>query len=252
MSRRPVRVASHAHSRWSYDADWPLDRIARTFGRLGAAAVLMSEHDTGFDGERFSDYLAECRAAGTARCALVPGIEYSCPDNDVHILVWGLDRFLGASRPVLDTLRDVAERGGVAVLAHPDRRSVWRLYSPDWRPYLAGVEIWNRKADGLAPSGNALDLARRSGLTAMTGVDFHRAQQLWPLMNEIVVDAALPLETGLIEGIRAGRVEPRAFGARLLDARDGEPGRAVAMHRSLERTRLALKRAMAGGRGGPP
>ena len=252
MSRMPVRVALHAHSRWSYDADWPLARIARTFGRLGAAAVLMSEHDTGFEGERFSEYLDECRAAGTARCALVPGIEYSCPDNDVHILVWGLDRFLGASRPVLDTLRDVAEQGGIAVLAHPVRRAAWRLYSPDWRPYLAGIEIWNRKADGLAPGGDALDLVRGSGLAATTGVDFHRAQQLWPLMNEIVVDAALPLEAGLIEGIRAGRVEPCAFGARLLGVRDREPVRAVAAHQSLERARRALKRALARARGGLP
>ena len=44
-----MRVVLHCHSTWSHDGHWPLERIARLFGRLGIGAVMMTEHDTGFD-----------------------------------------------------------------------------------------------------------------------------------------------------------------------------------------------------------
>lgn len=240
---RPLRVVLHAHSEWSYDAEWPLERVARAMARLGADAVMMTEHDTGFPAERFDAYRAACAAASTPRCAVIPGIEYSSPDNSVHVLTWGLDRFLGASRPTGETLKAVAEAGGAAVFAHPARRDVWRIFDPAWAKLLSGMEVWNRKTDGVAPGREALRLARRHGLPATVGMDFHRRNQLWPLTNLIApeMQAGEGLEAGLVAALRAGRVTPCAFGAPLLDAA-GEPaspwhGRAEALRRGLKRLR---------------
>jgi hypothetical protein len=238
-----IPVAVHVHSRWSYDADWPLERLARLFSRMGARAVMMSEHDTGFDGARFEDYVAECRAASTEACAIVPGIEYSSPDNDIHVLTWGLDRFLGEGRPTLDTLRDVAAAGGAAVFAHPKRRDVWRRFSPDWAPYLSAIEVWNRKSDGVAPGAEALAIQAQTGLPAVVGVDFHRRAQIWPLLNRMDVAAGAPLEAGLVDALRAGRLTPLAFGGRVMRRDGGGAAPAMALHRGLERLRRGLKRA---------
>jgi predicted metal-dependent phosphoesterase TrpH len=243
-----IPVVLHAHSRWSYDADWPLARIGRLFARMGARAVMMTEHDTGFDAARFADYVAECRAAGPAGCAMVPGIEYSCPDNCVHILTWGVERFLGEARPTLEILRAVAEAGGVAVFAHPRRREAWRRFSPEWVPHLAAIEVWNRKTDGLAPGEEALALVAATGLPATVGVDFHRRQQVWPLLNRIAPAPGLPLEAGLVACLRAGRVVPRAFGARVMAADGASLAPAMAVHGGLERLRRGAKAAV--GRGG--
>ena len=236
---KTLNVVLHAHSEWSYDADWPLERVARVMGRMGADVVMMTEHDTDFPADRFQEYRAACAAASTERCALIPGIEYSSPDNAIHVLTWGLERFLGAGRPTLDTLRDAANSGAAAVFAHPARRDVWKAWNPDWVPLLSGLEVWNRKTDGVAPGVEALRLARKTGLTATTGMDFHRANQLWPLANRIEIDETLPLEAALVEALRAGRVAPRAFGADLLSA-PGVP--ASSWHARLEAARRGIKR----------
>jgi hypothetical protein len=241
VKQRSVTTILHAHSSWSYDGRWPLARLARLFGRMGAEAAMLTEHDTGFDAARFADFVAECAAASTRRCRLVPGIEYSSPDNDVHILTWGVDRFLGVGRPVLATLRDVAEAGGVSVLAHPARRDAWRLFLPEWVPYLAAIEVWNRKADGLAPGREALALVARTGLPATAGLDFHRRKQIWPLANRLTVDTALPLERGLVEALRAGRVVPTAFGLPVLDAGRRERPAFGMVNRGAERLRRAVR-----------
>jgi predicted metal-dependent phosphoesterase TrpH len=243
-----IRVVLHAHSVWSYDGHWPLERIARTFGRLGADAVMMTEHDTGFDPGRFAEYRAACAAASTPDCRLIPGIEYSDRANDVHILTWGLDRFLGEGRPVEATLEDVRSHGGVAVLAHPARRDAWRLFRAAWVPLLDGIEIWNRKTDGLAPGTEALRLQAETGLASTVGIDFHRPRHLYPLDHLCALppgagpDDGAGLEKELVAALRTGALAPRAFRRTLLGA-GGEPSQGL-MHRRLERMRSGLRRLL--------
>lgn len=236
---RRMRVVIHAHSLWSYDGRYSLDRIARIYGRLGADAVMMTEHDTGFAPERFAAYRATCAASSTPRCHLVPGIEYSSPDNDIHILTWGVGRFLGEHRPVLDTLRDVQAAGGVAVLAHPARRRAWAKVDPAWFGLLHGIELWNRKTDGIAHGPEALALIRQTGLPAFAGHDFHRLRQIWPIWQG--VDPPPPgadPEAALVAAIAGGRSTAMAFGRPILDP-DGAP-RSL-HHARAERLRRGLR-----------
>lgn len=233
-----MRVVLHAHSNWSYDGHWRLEHIARLFDRLGMDAVMMSEHDTGFDPSRFQEYRSACRNASTAGCTLVPGIEYSSPDNSVHVLTWGLDHFLAEHRPVDETLRRVAEAGGAAVLAHPVRRDAYRLFDPAWTDRLHGIELWNRKTDGLTHGQAALELIGRTGLPATVGVDFHRLRNLWPLSHQFdeIASGADP-ETHLVAALRGGRHRPKVFGRPVLDP-EGNPASAV--HDRLDRSRRAV------------
>lgn len=233
-----VSVVMHAHSEWSYDADWPLDKIARVMPRLGAQVVMMCEHDTGFPAERFEDYRAACAAASTPQCLLVPGIEYSDETNSVHLPTWGLDQFLGESRPTLEILQKVSAAGGVSVFAHPARRDVWSIYDPGWSEHLTALEIWNRKTDGIAPGREALELLRNTRLPPVVGMDFHRRNQLWPLLNQIEIDGPLN-EASLVAALRAGRMRPMAFGRPLVD----ETGQLrISKHQTAECIRRAIKR----------
>lgn len=233
-----LRVVMHAHSEWSYDADWPLEKIARVMPRLGAQVVMMSEHDTGFPAERFDEYRAACAAASTPDCLLVPGIEYSDETNSVHLPTWGLDRFLGESRPTIEILQEVSAAKGASVFAHPARRDVWSIYDPEWSAHLCGLEIWNRKTDGIAPGREALVLLTKTGLPPVVGMDFHRRNQLWPLTNRIRIDGPLS-EAALVAALRAGHMRPMAFGRPLID----ETGQLeISRHLTAERLRRAVKR----------
>ena len=238
-----MRVVLHAHSTWSYDGRWALPRIARAYGALGVDAVMMTEHDTGFAPDRFAEYRAACAAASTRRCTLIPGIEYSSPDNRIHILTWGLSAFVTEHAPVSETLLAVQEAGGAAIFAHPVRRDAWAAFDPAWVPHLNGIELWNRKSDGIAPGREAARLIAETGLPATVGQDFHRLRHMYPLTMRVDRPTG-DLEAGLVAALRAGRMRPEAFRRPLLDGDTLRPG----PHDWLERRRVALRDLVRGKR----
>jgi hypothetical protein len=209
-----VLAASHIHSDWSYDGSWSLDSLAAKFRERGCRVLMMTEHDRGFTATRLDEYRAACTAASSARLLMVPGIEYSDAANCVHVLVWGRVPFLGEGLPTLELLEKVREHGGFAVFAHPSRRSAWRLFRPEWAQYLLGIELWNRKYDGWAPSTTAPDLLERAGVMPFVGLDFHTARQSFPLTMSMEVPATIA-EDAVLGCLRARRCHARAFGLSL-------------------------------------
>lgn len=234
---RELNVVLHVHSTWSYDGKWKLDALARFYGRLGADVVMMTEHDTGFDPDSYNDYRKACEAASTKKCRLVPGIEYSCPDNDIHILTWGLNTFLAEHSPVLETLTAVKQANGAAIFAHPIRRDAWAKYDHAWTPLLHGIEVWNRKSDGVAPGTEAVKLIAQSKLPATVGQDFHTLRHYWPLTMRVEASNTNPVPD-IVAALRAGTAVPHAFGRRLLDA-NGQVS--SSWHTQLERLRVAIR-----------
>jgi hypothetical protein len=236
---RRVRVAAHVHSEWSYDGSWRLDALAAEFGRRGYDAVLMAEHDRGFGSERWDAFRAACAAASTPRLLLVPGIEYSDPANVVHVPVWGEVPFLGEGLPTPQLLDRVEAHDGVAILAHPARRDALHTIDPDCLDRFTGIELWNRKYDGYAPSPVATELLRRHpDAVAMVGLDFHTRRQFHPLAMVLDVsdraDAA-----GIVGALRHRRAQATAFRVPALALTRGAAGPAI---REVERARRGAAR----------
>jgi hypothetical protein len=204
-----ILAASHVHSVWSYDGKWTLDELAPQFSERGYQALLMTEHDRGFTPSRWAEYRAACREVSSEHLLVIPGIEYSDPDNIVHVLTWGDVPFLGENLATRTILARVREAGGVAVLAHPSRRKAWQRFDAGWSEYLTGIEVWNRKTDGWRPSPDAPALLRASGCAPFVGIDFHDRGQLFPLA--MVLDCSLSSENAVVDCLRSGRCEPRAF-----------------------------------------
>jgi len=221
-----IPAVSHVHSEWSYDGSWKLDELVREFSGRGYQVMLTTEHDRGFSESRWADYRAACREASTEKLLIVPGIEYSDPDNIIHVLTWGDVPFLGENLPTRTMLEGVRKAGGVAVMAHPSRRKAWQRFDAGWSEYLTGIEVWNRKTDGWRPSPHAPALLAASGCQPFVGVDFHDRNQLFPLT--MVLDCQAPLSVGAVmECLRSRRCEPRAFDIAL------RPGVREAMQVSL-------------------
>jgi hypothetical protein len=236
-----VRVASHVHSSWSYDAEWSLQDIAAAFRRRGYDAILMSEHDRSFTHERWLEYQRACEEASSDDILLVPGIEYEDTDNVVHTPVWGIDiPFLGAARPTLDLLRSASSEGAVAVLAHPWRRNAIARYDPQWAPMLTAIEIWNRKYDGVAPHPRSNEVMRQHGLRPIVALDFHTSRQFFPLALSITLDAA-PSASSLLHALRLGRFKPEFLGVSALRFTGGVEGAAL---RALETVRRGVRKPL--------
>lgn len=206
-----VRAAVHVHSDWSYDGTWPLDQLAAAFERRRYGAVLMAEHDLGFDETRWSAYVDACASASRVRCVVVPGMEYSDPENIVHVAVWGAQSFLGAGLDTLELLRRADAAGGVAVLAHPGRREAWQRLDPACFRLLFGVETWNRKYDGWAASAVADAVLRLGNYPVeFAGLDFHTSRQFFPLSLRIdCEDPGSP--ASIVDAVKRGRCMSHVF-----------------------------------------
>ena len=206
----PIKAACHVHSDWSYDGNWSLTNLAAAFAERGYRVVMMTEHDCGFTEARRLAHRAACAQASSDAVLLLPGIEYSDAVNTVHVLVWGPVPFLGERVPTASLLKEVKAAGGVAVLAHPSRREAWKAFDPAWRENLLGIEVWNRKTDGWAPSRTAPQLLGDGPLIKFVGLDFHDRNQFFPLAMEMEL-APAPTEDLVLDCLKARRVSAIAF-----------------------------------------
>lgn len=238
-----IRAAVHVHSDWSYDGSWPLAGLAAELRRRGYGAVLMAEHDRGFDEARWRAYRVACLAASEeAGIPVVAGIEYSDADNAVHVPVWGEELpFLGEARPTGELIEAAVEAGGAAMLAHPERRAAWKRVDEGSLARLVGIEVWNRKYHGWAPGEVAGELcASLVGAVPFFGLDFHTRRQFFPLAMGIEAEAgASPAD--LVGALLERRCRPLAFG---LDGRRFMRGPGFGATRAAERSRRALRPAV--------
>jgi hypothetical protein len=209
-----IKAACHIHSEWSYDGKWPLPKLATEFGRRGYRVLLMTEHDRGFSHGRLLEYREACAQASTERVLIMPGIEYSDADNIVHILVWGPVPFLGEALPTGELLDKVKAAGGIAVFAHPSRKEAWKRFDSNCASNLLGIEIWNRKTDGWAPSRTAIPLIQRTSLIPFVGLDFHSRRQFFPLTTELNIESPIT-ETSVLAGLKSRHCRPTALGRSL-------------------------------------
>lgn len=204
----------HAHSTWSYDGKWPLEKIVSTCKMLGIEVVLMSEHENFFDEERWQNYKIACAEVSKNGCTVIPGIEYNDPENRVHILTWGNDHFLGNMLPTLELLKRAKENNCVTILAHPSNKGASDILSEEHFQLLTGIEVWNRKSDGLAISPEAMDiLSHHEHLIPTFGIDFHSPKQLFPLIN--IIKTTSRTQESILESLRTRNIYAKAFGLSL-------------------------------------
>lgn len=206
-----VLAACHVHSEWSYDGSWSLRELGAMFQRRGYRILMITEHDRGFTTERLDQLRSACALASSETFLVLPGIEYSDASNRIHILVWGNIPFLGEGLPTGETLTAVVANGGVAVLAHPGRRGAWNLVEPQWADKLLGIEVWNRKYDGFAPSETAPALLQSGKTIPFVGLDFHTSRQLFPLAMVFDIDSEIT-EESVMQCLKLGCCHGKAFG----------------------------------------
>ena len=209
-----VIAVSHVHSTWSYDGSWTLQSLSERFRQRGCRVLLMTEHDRGFSAQRFAEFREACAQVSSDQILVIPGIEYSDAENRVHVLTWGPAPFLGENLPTLEMLNAITAAGGVAVLAHPSRKNAWQAFTPEWEERLLGIEVWNRKYDGWAPSQTAPLLMKSPSLVPFVGLDFHTERQSFPLGMALDMGPAIT-EDAVLECLRNRRCQARAFGAPL-------------------------------------
>ncbi|MCC6160366.1 MAG: ATP-grasp domain-containing protein [Deltaproteobacteria bacterium] len=173
---RTIRGIIHSHTTFSHDGALSVDRFADHLEGKGLAFVAITEHENSVDAESYRRLQAECRKLSRPGFVLIPGIEFATPRR-THILGMNVSEFFDEHDPA-KIVRGIHERGGIAVLAHPDETDFER--DPEFLSALDGAEAWNAVHDSpFVPSYRnitAIDEIRRinPNLKAFGGVDFHR------------------------------------------------------------------------------
>jgi len=205
-----ARGLMHLHTRASKDAELTFEEYVAFARREGLAFLLFAEHRHRMTGEEVRETAAHCDALSTGDLLLVPGQEQQTDaPGKLHVLALGVREPLAVTDPV-GAVREIRERGGLAVFAHPAR------YDRDrYEAILAevdGIEGWNMRYDGrvgVRESNRAL-LAERPSVLALAGVDAHRREDLEdPRAPRLVVELDRLDEPSLLAALRAGafRVE---------------------------------------------
>jgi hypothetical protein len=208
-----IRAAVHLHSTWSYDGRWTLKEVATKLARLRFDALLMTEHDRGFSDDRWAEYREACReVSDTVGVTVIPGLEYSDASGVFHVPTWGSQEFLGEELPADELASRLKGAASMTMLAHPARRDACDALDGRWLELVRGIEVWNRRYDGMAPRRRALALCEaHPGFLPVVGLDLHSGRQLSPLVMEIQLDGARTPGT-IVTRLAAGHCRPTAFG----------------------------------------
>jgi hypothetical protein len=229
-----VRTACHVHSKWSYDGKWELKQLAESFSRREYRVVLITEHDQGFDESKRLQHRDACLRASSEKILLIPGIEYSDVTNVIHLLVWGDVPFVGSKAEPARVLAAAQACGGVAVLAHPSRKEAWKRFNSEWSDMILGVEFWNRKTDGWAPSKHAWPLLQMTHSIPFVGLDFHDPRQFFPMATYLKIPDSIN-ESSVLGALRARRCRSTVFGLEAPTLVSGLQAEALQSAESLRR-----------------
>lgn len=128
--------ALHMHTTYS-DGSGTVTDLAAAAARAGLRWIIVTDHD---------DTRAQAEQGWYSDVAVIAGYEIT-PDRN-HYLVAGLDELVSKEQSPADYVDEVAEKGGLGIVAHPDEHVTHELTEPyrweDWGIRgFDGVELWN-------------------------------------------------------------------------------------------------------------
>ena len=186
-----IRVALHVHSTLSHDGRHTFTELSEWFRARGFHAVAMGEHSQDMTPEKVQALVGGCAANSTPDFCMIPGVEFTCAGEGLHVLGAGCTRLTPETDPVR-VARHIRDSDGFAVLAHPKRQN-WQ-HAPELIRAVQAVEVWNIAYDGKympapdAPHRYRAMRATNAELLAIASHDFHRKAGFYDMALEMDVD----------------------------------------------------------------
>lgn len=156
---REYVAAIHMHTRYS-DGHSSVPEIAREGERAGIDILLVTDH--------CNDKVRRNGEEGWYGSVLVlSGYELNDHADKNHYLVFDVDDCLPCGGRARGYVKEVRDRGGIGIMAHPDeKRNFFPEHPPfewtDWDPDgITGIEIWNYMSEwmeGLRPGKRLFSL----------------------------------------------------------------------------------------------
>ncbi|MFC3476178.1 PHP domain-containing protein [Halobacterium litoreum] len=192
-----LSVELHTHSALSHDGRDPVEMLLEQAQAVGLDALAVTDHDEIEASLRAADLAAEYGLVG------IPGMEVTSADG--HVLAIGVEEAVPAGLPFAETLAEIRERGGIAVVPHPFQSSRSGVMANISRAELAtadAIEVYNSRLLTGRANRKAEEFAREHDLPMTAGSDAHIAEMVGQAVTR--VGATERSVDAILDAIRAG------------------------------------------------
>ncbi|UPW02315.1 PHP domain-containing protein [Halorussus gelatinilyticus] len=179
-SELSVTIDPHVHSEGSYDGHEPVEMLLAQASDIGLDGIVVTDHDTIRESLRAAELAPEYGLVG------IPGVEVSTAAG--HLLAIGVTERPEPHRPLDETVAEVREAGGVAVVPHPFQRTrhgVRRGRITD----CDAIEVYNAWIFTGYRNRRARQFAVRHGYPGVAASDAHSAKYIGRAYTELAVEA---------------------------------------------------------------
>ena len=193
-----LSVELHTHSALSHDGRDPVDLLLEQAAAVGLDALAVTDHDEITASLEAAEKAAEYGLVG------IPGMEVT---TDVgHVLAFGIEELVPAGLSFDDTLANIREQGGIAVVPHPFQKSRHGVAAHISEEQLAGadaIEVYNSRLLTGRANRQAERFALDHGVPMTAGSDAHIQEMVGQAVTE--VGAEERSVEAILDAVEAGR-----------------------------------------------
>lgn len=192
-----LKADLHIHTSCSKDGESTVAQVLAAAATAGMDVIAITDHDT-MDGYRIACELS-------TDLLIIPGVEVSTREG--HLIALGVEKAPLPGSPVLDTIQEVRQAGGITILPHPFHRYRHGAALKCAEAFGAAdaIEVYNSRY--VIPHANqrALRLARAMGKPAVAGSDAHNARFIG--YGRTLIDAEKDIGS-VLDAIKEGKTKP--------------------------------------------
>jgi len=211
-----LSVELHAHSSLSYDGRDPVELLLAQAQAVGLDALAVTDHDEIDASLEAAELAPEYGLVG------IPGMEVTSEAG--HVLAFGITELVPEGLPYDDTLDNIRDQGGIAVVPHPFQSSRHGVAANITREQLAradAIEVYNSRLFTGRANRKAERFAASRGLPMTAGSDAHIGEMVGQAVTEVgtedrsvagVLDAIVDGRTSVVGRRTPWRISFRQFG----------------------------------------
>ncbi|MEE6208757.1 PHP domain-containing protein [Salarchaeum sp. III] len=193
-----LSVELHSHSALSYDGRDPVEMLLEQARAVGLDALAVTDHD------EIDASLDAAEKASEYGLVGIPGMEVTSAAG--HVLAIGVRDAIPTGLPFDETLSEIRDRGGIAVVPHPFQESRSGVAANVSRRDLASadaIEIYNSRLLTGRANRQAERFADEHDLPMTAGSDAHIAEMVGQAVTRVDTDER-SLDA-ILDAIRDGR-----------------------------------------------
>lgn len=194
-----IKIDLHTHSEGSYDGKEPVELMVEHGEDIDIDGFAVTDHD------EIEESLKACEIAEDYDTIVLPGEEVSTSDG--HLLAIGVEEKVEPSKPFQETVDDIREKGGAAVVPHPFQKTRHGVSKRKIKEVDA-VEAYNSWIFTGLQNRRAKKFSDKKGFPKVAGSDAHTLGLIGKAYAKIHIDKPRKeIEPeDVVEALRNGKV----------------------------------------------